>query len=196
MRRKRQSRDADGDARRALLRSPRARARRGEPRSLPQQALHRLGQPTPQARAQASARPRPRRGARRSRASKVDHVVITGDLTNLALEQEFDAVKKLIEERARPRCRPPHDRARQPRPLHARRDAHRSASPSSSRDYLESDLPDLAADISLGRFPIVKLRGPDRNHRPVERGAASAAHCVGRARGEADRRARAHPRAR
>ncbi|HVH45801.1 MAG TPA: metallophosphoesterase, partial [Labilithrix sp.] len=26
--------------------------------------------------------------------------------------------------------------------------------------YLESDLPDLSADLSLGRFPIVKLRGP------------------------------------
>src|SRR5262249_46728908 len=26
--------------------------------------------------------------------------------------------------------------------------------------YLESDLPELAADIALGRFPVVKLRGP------------------------------------
>src|SRR4051812_15584053 len=30
--------------------------------------------------------------------AKVDHVVITGDLTNLALEQEFEAVKQLLED--------------------------------------------------------------------------------------------------
>jgi 3',5'-cyclic AMP phosphodiesterase CpdA len=30
--------------------------------------------------------------------AKVDHVVITGDLTNLALEQEFRAVRELLEQ--------------------------------------------------------------------------------------------------
>ena len=42
-------------------------------------------------------------------------------------------------------------------------------------DYVASDLPELCADIPLGRFPFVKLRGPVRHHRAVERGAASAA---------------------
>ena len=34
--------------------------------------------------------------AREIARAKVDHVVITGDLTNLALEQEFEAVSRLI----------------------------------------------------------------------------------------------------
>src|SRR5687767_11323412 len=36
--------------------------------------------------------------AREITRAKVDHVVITGDLTNLALEQEFEAVKRLLED--------------------------------------------------------------------------------------------------
>src|SRR5205085_8489886 len=35
--------------------------------------------------------------AREITRANVDHVVITGDLTNLALEQEFEAVKELLE---------------------------------------------------------------------------------------------------
>src|SRR3569832_1216411 len=36
--------------------------------------------------------------AREVARAKVDHVVVTGDLTNLALEQEFEAGLRLIEE--------------------------------------------------------------------------------------------------
>src|SRR4051812_44185726 len=35
--------------------------------------------------------------AREIAKSKIDHVVITGDLTNLALEAEFEAVRALLE---------------------------------------------------------------------------------------------------
>ena len=36
--------------------------------------------------------------AREVKRCRVDHVVITGDLTNLALEQEFEAVHRLLHE--------------------------------------------------------------------------------------------------
>ena len=91
--------------------------------------------------------------------AKVDHVVITGDLTNLALEQEFDAVKRLVEEElgldaAHVTIVPGnHD-------LYTRGAMRAQRFTRSFAPYLESDLPELAADIPLGRFPVVKLRGP------------------------------------
>src|SRR5262245_29632072 len=90
---------------------------------------------------------------------KADHVVITGDLTNLALEQEFEAVRRLIEEELDIASSDVtivpgnHDLYTQGA-MRARRFTRFFA------PYLESDLPALSADISLGRFPIVKLRGP------------------------------------
>ena len=97
--------------------------------------------------------------AREVARAKVDHVVITGDLTNLALEQEFEAVKRLIEE----------DLGFDAQHVTVVPGNHDLYTRGSMRDrrfsrffapYLESDLPDLAVDIALGRFPIVKLRGP------------------------------------
>lgn len=97
--------------------------------------------------------------ARAIARAKVDHVVITGDLTNLALEQEFEAVKRLLEE----------DLGLEPKHVTIVPGNHDLYTRGSMRDrrfcrffapYLESDLPDLAADLALGRFPIVKLRGP------------------------------------
>lgn len=91
--------------------------------------------------------------------AKVDHVVITGDLTNLALEQEFEAVVRLIEE----------DLGVAPEQVTivpGNHDLYTRGAMRAQRftrffaPYLESDLPELAADIKLGRFPIVKLRGP------------------------------------
>ena len=97
--------------------------------------------------------------AREVAQAKVDHVVITGDLTNLALEQEFEAVKRLIEEDlgldAKHVTIVPGNHDLYTRGAMRDRRFTRFFAP-----YLESDLPDLAADISLGRFPIVKLRGP------------------------------------
>jgi 3',5'-cyclic AMP phosphodiesterase CpdA len=97
--------------------------------------------------------------AREVARAKVDHVVITGDLTNLALEQEFEAVKRLIENDlgidAQHVTIVPgnHD-------LYTRGAMRAQRFTRFFAPYLESDLPDLAAEISLGRFPVVKLRGP------------------------------------
>jgi 3',5'-cyclic AMP phosphodiesterase CpdA len=97
--------------------------------------------------------------AREIARAKVDHVVITGDLTNLALEQEFEAVKDLLEVElglsadmisAVPGN---HD-------LYTRGAMRDRRFTTYFKDYVESDLPELAADIDLGRFPFVKLRGP------------------------------------
>lgn len=97
--------------------------------------------------------------AREVARSKVDHVVITGDLTNLALEQEFEAVSALLEDElgldADHVTIVPgnHD-------LYTRGAMRAQRFTRFFAPYLKSDLPELAADISLGRFPIVKLRGP------------------------------------
>src|SRR5262245_33433560 len=97
--------------------------------------------------------------AREVARAKVDHVVITGDLTNLALEQDFEAVKLLIEEEL---GLPADDVTIVP----GNHDLYTNGAMRSRRftkffaPYLASDLPDLAAEIDLGRFPIVKLRGP------------------------------------
>ena len=91
--------------------------------------------------------------------AKVDHVVITGDLTNLALEQEFEAVVRLLE----------HDvgfEAKNVTIVPGNHDLYTRGAMRAQRfskyfaAFLESDLPELAVDIDLGRFPVVKLRGP------------------------------------
>jgi 3',5'-cyclic AMP phosphodiesterase CpdA len=93
------------------------------------------------------------------RRANVDHVIITGDLTNLALEQEFEAAVRMIEEElglpARDVTVVPGNHDLYTRgALRTRRFSRYFAK------YLESDLPELAANLPLGRFPIVKLRGP------------------------------------
>lgn len=97
--------------------------------------------------------------AREVTRANVDHVVITGDLTNLALEEEFEAVRALLEEelglsRDAVTIVPGNHDLYTRGALRARRFTNFFA------PYLTSDLPDLAADLDLGRFPIVKLRGP------------------------------------
>jgi 3',5'-cyclic AMP phosphodiesterase CpdA len=97
--------------------------------------------------------------AREVARAKVDHVVITGDLTNLALEQEFEAVSRLIESEL---GLPKEDVTIIPgnHDLYTRGAMRARRFTRFFAPYLISDLPDLAADISLGRFPVVKLRGP------------------------------------
>src|SRR4051812_15799719 len=91
--------------------------------------------------------------------AKVDHVVITGDLTNLALEQEFEAVRALLEEELGMHADDisivPGNHDLYTRGAMRDRRFSRFFEP-----YIGSDLPDLAVDIDLGRFPFVKLRGP------------------------------------
>jgi 3',5'-cyclic AMP phosphodiesterase CpdA len=97
--------------------------------------------------------------AREIARAKVDHVVITGDLTNLALEQEFVAVRELLEEHL----------GLHPDQISAVPGNHDLYTRGAMRDrrftkyfhdYVASDLPELCADLPLGRFPFVKLRGP------------------------------------
>ena len=90
-------------------------------------------------------------------AAQADHLVVTGDITNLSLEKEFDEARALLDGAARtievtvvpgnhdvylPHI---HDERRFPRHF-----GH----------FLRSDLPSLARDLPAGPFPCVKLRGP------------------------------------
>ena len=91
--------------------------------------------------------------------AKVDHVVITGDLTNLALEPEFELARRLLED----------DLGLDPKDVSivpGNHDLYTRGAKVSRRfsvyfaEYLKSDLPDLAVDVGVGFFPYVKLRGP------------------------------------
>jgi 3',5'-cyclic AMP phosphodiesterase CpdA len=89
----------------------------------------------------------------------VEHVVITGDLTNLALESEFALARDVLQgdlglDPSRVTIVPGnHD-------LYTRGSARSRRFERSFASWLESDLPELATDVPGGRFPIVKLRGP------------------------------------
>jgi 3',5'-cyclic AMP phosphodiesterase CpdA len=89
----------------------------------------------------------------------VDHVVITGDLTNLALESEFALAREVIEGElgvsAADVTIVPGNHDVYTRGAQWSRRFERTLAP-----YLVSDLPDLAVDTPGGRFPVVKLRGP------------------------------------
>ena len=97
--------------------------------------------------------------AREIAKSKIDHVVITGDLTNLALEAEFEAVRLLLE-------RELGLDAKHVSIVPGNHDLYTRGAFTARRfeeyfgQYMTSDLPELAIDIGVGRFPIVKLRGP------------------------------------
>jgi 3',5'-cyclic AMP phosphodiesterase CpdA len=97
--------------------------------------------------------------AREIRRSDFDHVVITGDLTNLALESEFQLARDLLE---RDLGLPP-DRVTI---VPGNHDVYTRGAMRSRRferyfaPFLASDLPDLAVDVGGARFPVVKLRGP------------------------------------
>ncbi len=88
----------------------------------------------------------------------IDHVVVTGDLTNLALESEYELVRELFEgelglDPSRVTVAP------------GNHDLYTRGAMTSRRfgrylgPWMESDLPELAVDASAGRFPVVKLRG-------------------------------------
>ena len=97
--------------------------------------------------------------ARAIKRADVDHVVITGDLTNLALDQEFVAVRTLLETELALR---PDQISAVPgnHDLYTRGAMRDQRFTKYFHDYVASDLPELCADIPLGRFPFVKLRGP------------------------------------
>jgi 3',5'-cyclic AMP phosphodiesterase CpdA len=95
--------------------------------------------------------------AREIRRLDIDHVVITGDVSNLALEREFDLVRAFLEE----------DLGLSPDRVSLVPGNHDMYTQGSYRAqrfsryferYLASDLPDIA--VSAGGFPFVHLRGP------------------------------------
>jgi len=93
----------------------------------------------------------------RAAAEHAHHVVITGDITNLALESEFEEAQKLFASLARSvelTVIPGNHDIYLPATFHERRFPHHFGA------YLKSDLPELAIDAPAGPFPCVKLRGP------------------------------------
>jgi 3',5'-cyclic AMP phosphodiesterase CpdA len=88
----------------------------------------------------------------------VDHVIVTGDLTNLALESEFELARDLFE-------RDLGLDASRLTVVPGNHDLYTRGSLTSRRfekyfaKWMQSDLPELAVDAGGGRFPVVKLRG-------------------------------------
>ncbi len=100
--------------------------------------------------------------AQEIRAFGADHVIITGDLTNLALETEFAAVRQILEE----------DLGFDPRDVSiipGNHDVYTGGAARDGRigayfaDYMRSDADlgaELGAELELGFFPFVRVRGP------------------------------------
>lgn len=90
-------------------------------------------------------------------AGQSDHLVVTGDITNLSLEHEYAEAYALLADVARRTevtVVPGNHDSYLPSPHERRRFAHHL------RAFMESDLPNLARDLPAGSFPCVKLRGP------------------------------------
>jgi len=89
--------------------------------------------------------------------AQADHVVVTGDITNLALESEYEAARAMLDEMARAvevTVVPGNHDIYLPSIHRERRFQHHFGS------FLHSDLPQFACDMPAGPFPFVKLRGP------------------------------------
>ena len=90
-------------------------------------------------------------------AAHADQLVVTGDITNLSLEGEYLEACRLLDEVSRVTevsVVPGNHDIYLPAIHHERRFLHHFG------PYLNSDLPELALDLSAGPFPSVKLRGP------------------------------------
>lgn len=88
-------------------------------------------------------------------AAQADHLVVTGDITNLALEHEYQEASALLEEAARQTevtVVPGNHDIYLPSVARERRFSHHF------HPFLHSDLPELACAVPAGRFPVVKLR--------------------------------------
>ncbi|MBI2394716.1 MAG: metallophosphoesterase [Deltaproteobacteria bacterium] len=91
--------------------------------------------------------------------AQIDHVTITGDLTNLALETEFELVRRFIEE----------DLGMHPEQVSVvpgNHDVYTRGSAEKRRfelycgDWIASDLPEFGVEHFGAKYPFVKLRGP------------------------------------
>ncbi|MFI5280542.1 MAG: metallophosphoesterase family protein [Gemmatimonadales bacterium] len=86
-----------------------------------------------------------------------DHVVVTGDITNLALESEYHEARALLDTvagRAELTVAPGNHDIYLPSIGRERRFPHYFSR------FLVSDLPRFAVDLPAGPYPCVKLRGP------------------------------------
>jgi 3',5'-cyclic AMP phosphodiesterase CpdA len=86
-----------------------------------------------------------------------DHVVVTGDITNLALESEYLEARSLLDGVARSvevTVVPGNHDIYLP-PIHRER-----RFPHHFGGFLRSDLPEFALELPAGPYPCVKLRGP------------------------------------
>ncbi len=90
-------------------------------------------------------------------ASRADHLVVTGDVTNLALEGEYREARRLLDRRAG---------AAEITVVPGNHDVYL---PSIRRErtfqhhfgpFVRSDLPELSVEVAAGAYPLVKLRGP------------------------------------
>jgi predicted phosphodiesterase len=89
-------------------------------------------------------------------AEQADHVVVTGDITNLSLEHEYEEAGVLLEGLARRTevtVVPGNHDIYLPSTHEARRFSHHFGR------FIETDLPEFARDLPAGPFPCVKLRG-------------------------------------
>jgi 3',5'-cyclic AMP phosphodiesterase CpdA len=90
-------------------------------------------------------------------ATTADHIVVTGDVTNLALEGEYAEAWRLLASgagRAEITVVPGnHDLYLPSIRREGRFERHFAP-------FVRSDLPDLGVEVDAGRYPFVKLRGP------------------------------------
>jgi len=90
-------------------------------------------------------------------ASRADHVVITGDVTNLALDGEYREAVRLFDRRAgaaEVTIVPGNHDLYLPSIRRERRFQHHLG------PFVRSDLPELGVEVAAGAYPFVKLRGP------------------------------------
>jgi 3',5'-cyclic AMP phosphodiesterase CpdA len=129
-------------------------------------------------------------------AARADHLVVTGDITNLSLEHEYEEARAILVEAARRTevtVVPGNHDVYLPSTFGRRRFPHHFDR------FLQSDIPELALNIPAGRFPCVKLRGRlaiIALSSGMPRPPFVAAGCVGHAQLEAFETVLAHPEVR
>ena len=90
-------------------------------------------------------------------AARADHVVVTGDVTNMAHESEYDEARRLLDEVARRvevTVVPGNHDIYLPTVGRERRFPHHFA------PFVTGERPGLAVRLPAGDYPLVKLRGP------------------------------------
>ncbi|MBS2031976.1 MAG: metallophosphoesterase [Deltaproteobacteria bacterium] len=89
-------------------------------------------------------------------ARQAEHVVVTGDITNLSHESEYAEARKILSElgaRVEVTVVPGNHDIYLPEIAQHQRFSHHF------EPFLKSDLPEAAVEVAAGRFPVVKLRG-------------------------------------